>query len=281
MELIKFEHTIFALPFAMIALIMVYDGHVPDPKKTFWIVLAMVSARSAAMAFNRIADYVYDAKNPRTEMRPLQTRRLTVKEAWIFTICATAVFIFSAAMLNWSAFWLSFVALFVLFGYSYIKRFSSLSHLVLGFSLGMSTGGVWIAVTGYLSLTSLLLCGGVTFWVAGFDIFYALQDVDFDKRECLKSLPVRLGTKRALVAAFLFHVATVFFFLLAGLSEHMGGVFYLGIAIIALILFFEHWLVLKRGLAHINMAFFTLNGVVSVLFFCFSLADILISNNRT
>jgi len=277
-ELIKFEHTIFALPFAMIALIMVYDGHLPDPTKTFWIVLAMVSARSAAMAFNRIADYVYDTKNPRTETRPLQTRRLTMKEAWIFTVLAAFAFVFSAAMLNWAAFLLSFVALFVLFGYSYMKRFSSFSHLVLGFSLGMSPGGVWIAVTGHLSLTSLLLCGGVTFWVAGFDIFYALQDIDFDSKENLKSLPVRLGAKKALVIAFFFHVATIIFFLAAGLSEHMGGVFYVGLSIIGLILFYEHWLILKRGLAHINMAFFTLNGVVSALFFCFTFVDILISS---
>ncbi len=276
-ELVKFEHTIFALPFAMIALIMVYKGHLPDPLKTFWIVLAMVGARSAAMAFNRLADYTYDAKNPRTDKRPLQMRKITLAEAWIFTFLATAAFVFSAAMLNRTAFLLSFPVLPVLFGYSYMKRFSALSHLVLGFNLGLSTMGVWVAVTGHVSFTSILLCGGVTFWVAGFDILYALQDVDFDRREGLKSVPVGLGPGKSLAVAFMCHVATIVFFLMAGRSEHLGGVFYLGLAVIASILFCEHWLVKKRGLAQINLAFFTLNGAVSILFFCFSLADMLIT----
>lgn len=278
-ELIKFEHSIFALPFAMIALFMVYDGQLPDPIKTFWIVVAMVSARSAAMAFNRIADYNYDSRNPRTSTRPLQARKVSLREAWVFTIAATLIFVFSAAMLNWTAFWLSFTVLPVLFGYSYTKRFSSLSHLILGLNLGVSAMGAWVGVTAYVSPTSILLCAGITFWVAGFDIFYALQDIEFDKKEGLVSIPVRIGPDKARVVALMFHIIALVFFISAGITRQLGGIFYGGLAIIAIILFYEHWLVAKRGLTHINMAFFTLNGVVSILFFCFTMADILIRKN--
>lgn len=278
-ELIKFEHSIFALPFAMIALFMVYDGRLPDPVKTFWIILAMISARSAAMAFNRIADYGYDSRNPRTSTRPLQAKKVSLREAWIFTVVATFIFVLSAAMLNWTAFWLSFTVLPVLFGYSYTKRFSALSHLILGLNLGVSTMGAWVSVTAYVAPTSILLCAGITFWVAGFDIFYALQDIEFDKKEGLTSIPVRLGPDRARTVALIFHIIALAFFISAGVFWQLGGIFYGGLTIIAIILFSEHWLVAKRGLAHINMAFFTLNGVVSILFFCFTMADILISKN--
>lgn len=275
-ELIKFEHSIFALPFAMIALFMVYDGRLPDPVKTFWIIMAMISARSAAMAFNRIADYGYDSRNPRTSTRPLQARKVSLREAWIFTVIATFIFVFSAAMLNWTAFWLSFTVLPVLFGYSYTKRFSAFSHLILGLNLGVSAMGAWVGVTSYVSFTSILLCGGITFWVAGFDIFYALQDIDFDRQEGLVSIPVRIGPDKALTVALIFHIVAIVFFISAGVSGHLGSIFYGGLAVIAAILFYEHWLVAKRGLSHINIAFFTLNGVVSILFFCFTMADILI-----
>ncbi|MBA4390306.1 MAG: 4-hydroxybenzoate octaprenyltransferase [Syntrophus sp. (in: bacteria)] len=278
-ELIKFEHSIFALPFAMIALFMVYDGRLPDPVKTFWIILAMISARSAAMAFNRIADYGYDSRNPRTSTRPLQARKVSLKEAWVFTVMATFIFVFSAAMLNRTAFWLSFTVLPVLFGYSYTKRFSALSHLILGLNLGVSAMGAWVGVTAYVAPTSILLCAGITFWVAGFDIFYALQDIEFDKKEGLISIPVRLGPDRARTVALIFHIIALAFFISAGVSWQLGSIFYGGLTVIAIILFSEHWLVAKRGLTHINMAFFTLNGVVSILFFCFTMADILIRKN--
>jgi len=183
-ELIKFEHSIFALPFAMMALFMVYQG-VPNPVKTLWIIICMVAARSASMSFNRIVDYEYDLKNPRTSMRPLQSGRVNMKEAWVFTVLMSVLLIVSAAMLNRLAFCLSFVALPVLFAYSFTKRFTFLSHLVLGFTLGSSTIAVWIAVAERISLVSAFLCGGVTFWVAGFDIIYALQDRDFDTGEDL------------------------------------------------------------------------------------------------
>jgi 4-hydroxybenzoate polyprenyltransferase len=239
----------------------------------------MISARSAAMAFNRIADYGYDSRNPRTSKRPLQARKVSLREAWVFTVIATLLFVFSAAMLNWTAFWLSFTVLPVLFGYSYTKRFSALSHLILGLNLGVSAMGAWVGVTAYVSPTSILLCGGITFWVAGFDIFYALQDIEFDRQEGLVSIPVRLGPDKALTIALIFHIISLVFFIAAGISWRLGSIFYGGLAVITAILFYEHWLVAKRGLTHINMAFFTLNGVVSILFFCFTMADILMKKN--
>jgi 4-hydroxybenzoate polyprenyltransferase len=272
-ELIKFEHSIFALPFALMALFMVYGGW-PSPGKTFWIIVCMVSARSASMAFNRIVDYGYDMRNPRTSQRPLQSGKVRLREAWVFTVLMTAFFIFSAAMLNRLAFNLSFVALAVLFGYSFMKRFSALSHLVLGMTLGLSPVGVWVAVDERITLLSVLLGFGVTFWVAGFDVLYALQDLEFDRKEGLASIPARFGTVKALVIASIFHVVTICLFAAAGMTARMGVVFFAGLAVVGVILLYEHLLVRKHGLSHINMAFFTMNGVVSILLFVFSLADI-------
>jgi 4-hydroxybenzoate polyprenyltransferase len=274
-ELIKFEHSIFALPFAMMALFMVYQG-VPNPVKTLWIIICMVAARSASMSFNRIVDYEYDLKNPRTSMRPLQSGRVNMKEAWVFTVLMSILFIVSAAMLNRLAFCLSFVALPVLFAYSFTKRFTFLSHLVLGFTLGSSTIAVWIAVAERISLVSAFLCGGVTFWVAGFDIIYALQDREFDTGEDLKSIPVKFGAGRAVRIASLFHAVALMFFLLVGIAGGTGALYYGGLALIAFFLLYEHYVVRKYGLSRINMAFFTLNGIVSIVFFLFSVADILL-----
>ena len=272
-ELIKFEHSIFALPFAMMSLFMVYGG-LPDLVKTWWIVACMVAARSASMSFNRIVDYAYDLRNPRTSGRPLQSGKVSVREAWVFTILMSILFVFCARMLNSLAFALSFAVIPVLFGYSFTKRFFSFSHLILGFSLGLSPMGVWVAVKGEVSLVSLLLCLGVTFWVAGFDVFYALQDVDFDEQEGLKSIPVRFGLKKALDFAVLFHAITVIAFILAGIAGNMGILYYAGLALISGFLFYEHHTVRKYGLARIDTAFFTVNGLVSILFFIFSVADI-------
>jgi 4-hydroxybenzoate polyprenyltransferase len=275
-ELIKFEHSIFALPFAMMSLFMVYGG-LPDLKKTLWIILCMVCARSASMSFNRIVDFSYDLKNPRTSSRPLQSGRVTMREAWFFTILMSILFVLSAAMLNRVAFILSFAVLPLLLGYSYTKRFTFLSHLILGFTLGCSPIAVWIAVRESISSVSVLLCIGVTFWVAGFDVFYAMQDTDFDRRERLMSIPARFGTGTALATALIFHIITLIFFVLAGMAGKMGFVYYLGLVLIFFFLFYEHLTVRKYGLSRINMAFFTMNGVVSIAFFLFSVADIFIT----
>jgi 4-hydroxybenzoate polyprenyltransferase len=274
-ELIKFEHSIFALPFAMMALFMVYGG-TPELTKTCWIIACMVSARSASMSFNRIVDYAYDLKNPRTSRRPLQAGKVSVREAWVFTILMSVAFVLCASMLNRLTFVLSFTVLPVLFGYSYTKRFFTFSHLVLGLSLGLSPVGVWVAVAGRISLVSVLLCMAVTFWVAGFDVIYALQDLEFDRRERLRSIPVSYGAKTALHIAALFHIITVFFFVFSGIAGHMGLLYYLGLAIISGFLFYEHQSVRKYGLTKINTAFFTMNGMVSILFFVFSVTDIFV-----
>ncbi|MBA4419213.1 MAG: 4-hydroxybenzoate octaprenyltransferase [Syntrophus sp. (in: bacteria)] len=275
LELIKFEHSIFALPFAVMSLFMVYGG-TPDFTKTWWIIVCMVSARSASMSFNRIVDFAYDLKNPRTRERPLQTGKVSTREAWIFTVLMSLLFVASAWMLNRMAFILSFTTFPLLFGYSFTKRFFPFSHLILGLSLGLSPLGVWVAVTETLPLVSLLLCGGVTFWVAGFDVIYALQDVEFDIQEGLVSIPVRFGIKKALDFALLFHIIAVIFFASAGIAGHMGMVFYGGLILVTAFLCYEHLLVRKHGLSRINMAFFTINGVVSILFALFSVADIFI-----
>ena len=272
-ELIKFEHSIFALPFAMMALFMVYGG-LPELIKTCWIVVAMVSARSASMAFNRIVDYSYDLRNPRTSGRPLQSGKVSGKEAWVFTAVMSVIFLLAAWMLNRLAFGLAFTVLPVLFGYSFLKRFTAFSHLILGLSLGISPMGVWVAVDERVSLVSVLLCLGVTFWVAGFDVFYALQDVEFDKEEGLKSIPASFGVRKSLDIAVVFHIITMGMFTAAGAAGGMGAVYFTGLAVIAAFLAYEHRTVRVRGLEKINMAFFTMNGLVSILFFLFSVVDI-------
>ena len=278
-ELIKFEHSIFALPFAMMSLFMVYRG-VPDPVKTCWIIACMVSARSASMAFNRIVDYAYDLKNPRTSQRPLQSGKVKIREAWVFTLVMSVLFVASAGMLNTLAFGLSIAVLPLLFGYSFTKRFFSFSHVVLGMTLGISPMGVWVAVAGRISLVSFLLFMAVTFWVAGFDLFYALQDREFDAEEGLMSVPVRYGVAKTLDIAVLFHCLTVLLFVFAGVAGHMGMIYHGGLAVISAILAYEHITVRRCGLTRINTAFFTMNGIVSILFFIFSVADIFVAQAR-
>lgn len=276
-ELIKFEHTVFALPFVVMSLFMVY-GAMPDLRVTIWIIICMVSARSASMAFNRIVDYHYDLLNPRTSERPLQAGKISIGEARVFTIIMSVIFVLSAWMLNSLAFLLSFVMLFVLFGYSYTKRFTWLSHLVLGMSLGCGPAAVWIAARGTVSLTSFLLGVGVAFWVAGFDIIYAIQDYDFDRRTQLMSIPARFGVQKGLTVSRFFHVVTVTMFAFVGIAGDTGILYYVGLFFISGFLFYEHKLVITHGLSRINAAFFTLNGLVSLVFALFSIVDIFVRN---
>ncbi len=272
-ELIKFEHSIFALPFAIMALFLAYRG-VPQAGVAVRIIIAMVSARSASMAFNRIADYYYDARNPRTAGRPLQKKRLSLKEAWFFTVLMSTLFFAVAWTFNALAFGLSFPALMLLLGYSFSKRFTWLSHLILGFCLGSAPPAVWIAVKGYVSPASLLLCAGVTFWVGGFDVLYSLQDYDFDRREGLKSIPACFGIKPAIVLARLFHGLAVIAFMLAGMEAGLGPLYQAGAAVTALFLGYEHVIVSRYGLERIDLAFFAVNGFVSIIFCLCAVADI-------
>jgi 4-hydroxybenzoate polyprenyltransferase len=270
-EMIKIEHSVFALPFALVgALLAARDaGHLPSWLQIFWIVVAMVGARSAAMTINRIADVQYDARNPRTANRALPAGQLSIGFAWAFTIAASAVLVIAAWQLNRLALELSPVALAVLFFYSYTKRFTSLSHFVLGFCLGMSPAAAWIAVRGSLDLRMLILCAAVTLWVGGFDVLYACQDIDFDKSAGLHSIPKKFGVAGSLAIARVMHILMVALLAWLALSFHLAWPAWVGIAVVASLLIYEHSLVKANDLSKINAAFFTVNGYISLLFLLF------------
>ena len=272
LEMIKFEHSVFALPFALTGALLAarLTAHAwPSLRQIWWIVVAMVAARSAAMTVNRIADLRFDKENPRTKMRALATGALSVSFAWAFTIAAVALFFVAAWRLNLLALKLAPVAVAVLFFYSYTKRFTNWSHLFLGFALGISPAAAWIAITGSLDGRMLILCGAVTLWVGGFDVLYACQDVDFDKEAGLFSVPKRFGIANALVIARLMHLGVVV--LLGWLAGSFGLPWpaWAGIGVVAALLGYEHSLVRANDLSKLNAAFFTVNGYISVLFLLF------------
>lgn len=279
LEMIKFEHSVFALPFALTGALLAARGW-PGWRPIFWIVVAMVGARSAAMTFNRIADLHFDALNPRTRSRALPAGRLSVKFAAGFTLISCAVFIVAAWELNRLAFQLSPIALLILLGYSYAKRFTWLSHLGLGLCLGISPVAAWIALRGNVTLGIVLLGVAVTFWVAGFDLIYACQDVDFDRQQKLASFPARFGIPAGLRASAFLHVLTMVFLIEAMRFEHLGWMAGIGLALVALLLAYEHYLVKPSDLSRINAAFFTLNGYVSLLFLATWAADIFLHRLR-
>jgi 4-hydroxybenzoate polyprenyltransferase len=275
LEMIKWEHSIFALPFALCGA-MLAAGGLPTAHQILWIIVAMVAARSAAMAFNRLVDASIDAANPRTSARALPAGHLTPTFVGMFVVISSVVFILAAGQLNRMSLWLSPVALAVLLLYSYTKRFTRWSHLVLGFALGMAPAAAWIGVRGSLDERILLLTAAVTFWVAGFDVLYACQDFDFDQRSGLHSIPRHLGIRRALWVARGFHV--IMLGLLVGLlwSFGLGKLAIGGVAVVTALLVYEHSLVSADDLSRLNAAFFTMNGVISVLFFVFVAGDLLL-----
>ncbi len=273
--MIKWEHSIFALPFALCAA-MLAAGGMPAAAKLGWIVVCMVSARSAAMAFNRIADARIDAANPRTAMRAIPAGALSMKFAVTFVVVASALFIFGAAQLNHLALYLSPVALAVVLLYSYTKRFTRWSHLVLGFALGIAPAAAWIGVRGSLDPRILLLTAIVTFWVGGFDVLYACQDVEFDRANALNSIPQSLGIPRALVVARVLHLLMLGLLVALVVVFGLGKLAMVGVAVVALLLFYEHSLVSAEDLSKLNAAFFTMNGVIAVVFFAFVAADLLL-----
>ena len=275
LEMIKWEHSIFALPFALCGAMLAAGGF-PNWHRLLWIVVAMVAARSAAMAFNRLADAAIDGANPRTRTRALPAGHLSPAFVTTFVIISSAIFVVAAAQLNRLALWLSPVALAVLFLYSYTKRFTRWSHLVLGFALGIAPAAAWIAVRGSLDPRILLLTFAVTFWVGGFDVLYACQDFDFDRNTGLHSIPRYLGIRRALWVARAFHM--IMLALLIGLlwSFGLGKFAVAGVVVVAALLAYEHSLVSHDDLSKLNAAFFTMNGVISVLFFVFVAGDLLL-----
>ena len=275
LKMIKFEHTVFALPFALLSAILAAGGW-PEGPQLFWIVMAMVGARSAAMAFNRIVDRQIDAQNSRTKMRALPAGEITASFAVLFTAASAALFVGAAWKLNPLCFKLSVPVLVILFFYSYTKRFTSYSHLVLGFCLGMAPLGSWIAVRGDVRLTPVLLCSIVMLWTAGFDIIYACQDVEFDHALGLHSIPRRYGIRAALYASAALHVVMLALLIVVARMEHLGWIAVAGLAVVAALLAYEHALVKPSNLSRVNAAFFTVNGFISILFFLTWAADILI-----
>ncbi len=277
LDMIKFEHSVFALPFALTgALLAVRERGGFSFYKIFWIVIAMVCARSAAMAFNRLVDAPIDARNPRTKSRHLPAGLLSSAFGWGFVVSSSVFFFFAAFMLNRLCLRLAPVALAIVFFYSFTKRFTSLSHVVLGFALGMAPAAAWIAMTGTLDPRILWLTAAVTCWTAGFDIIYSCQDFAFDSDVGLFSMPRALGIAGALQVAQLLHIVMIGCLLALIHSLNLGALAAAGVAAIAAVLVYEHRLVKPNDLSKVDAAFFTLNGYVSVLFFVFWAADILL-----
>lgn len=278
LDMIKFEHSVFALPFALTGALLAWrDAHfaVPDlERRLLWIVVAMVGARSAAMAFNRILDVDVDGRNRRTAMRHLPAGLLSRRFAWGFTVASSLVFLIAARELGPLCLALAPLVLAILFCYSYCKRFTTYSHLVLGFCLGIAPAGAWIAMRGSLDPRIIWLTAAVMFWTAGFDVIYACQDYEFDLKEGLFSIPRALGIRRALVVARMLHVLMVLCLFALALVFQLGALSLAGIALVMALLIYEHSLVRPTDLSRVNVAFFTLNGYVSVLFFVFWAADI-------
>ena len=275
LEMIKWEHSIFALPFALCGA-MLAAGGLPAWHQLAWIIVAMVSARSAAMAFNRLADASIDAANPRTSIRALPAGHLTPSFVSTFVVISCGIFVLAASQLNRLTLMLSPVALAIVLLYSYSKRFTRWSHLFLGFALGIAPAAAWIAVRGSLDPRILLLTAAVTFWVSGFDVIYACQDFDFDRSHGLHSLPRHLGIHTALWIARVFHLAMLGLLVALVLVFGLGKLAAVGVFAVAALLAYEHSLVRHDDLSKLNAAFFTMNGVISVVFFGFIAGDLLL-----
>ena len=269
---IKIAHTVFALPFAVMSAFLAAEG-MPGLGELTWILIAMFSARNGAMAFNRIVDSKLDRLNPRTKDRALPARKSTAKQYWVFLILSSFVFLFSAYMLNSLAFALSPVALVIVFGYSFAKRFTALSHLWLGVAISIAPVGAWVAVREEISIESLVLGAAVVFWLVGFDIIYSCMDVDSDRSNNLHSIPQKFGVRTALRLAFSSHCMMILFLILLLFIPALGWVYFFGVILTAGLLFYEHSLVREDDLSLVNVAFFNINGIISVLLMLFVIVD--------
>jgi len=278
LSLVKFSHTVFALPFAMIGFSMAVKDHNGSFSYLLivQVLLCMIFARTAAMAFNRWADRNIDAKNPRTLIREIPSGLISADSALRFTIFNCIGFVITTWFINHLCFALSFVALAVVLGYSYTKRFTALCHLVLGLGLSLAPIGAWIAVTGSFALLPLLFSFAVLCWVSGFDIIYALQDEQFDKNLQLYSIPRIVGPVKALQISRNLHVAASIFLLSGGVQGNFGALYYTGWGIFTALLIYQHTLVKANDISRVNLAFFTTNGIASVMFAVFSISDLLI-----
>jgi len=275
LEMIKWEHSVFMLPFALCGAMLAANG-LPSAHVLAWIIVAMVTARSAAMAFNRLADASIDAANPRTQTRALPAGTLTPGFVITFVLVSCALFVFAASQLNRLSFILSPLALAIILLYSYTKRFTRWSHLVLGFAMGIAPSAAWIAVRGSLDPKILLLTAAVTFWGAGFDVLYACQDYEFDREAGLHSIPRYFGISKSLWISRLFHFIMLLLLVSLVVVFGLGKLAIAGVVAVALLLAYEHSLVSPRDLSKLNAAFFTMNGVISVVFFFCVAGDLLL-----
>ena len=273
--MIKFEHTIFALPFAFTGALLAARG-IPSWRTILWITVAMFGARSAAMGFNRWADREFDAANPRTKTRALPLGLVSPSQVVLFTIASALLLIVAAYMLNPLTFYLSPVALSIVFFYSYTKRFTSLSHLFLGLAISGAPMGAWIAVTGRFDTPALVLGTAVLFWLMGFDTLYALQDMDFDRKAGLRSIPQHFGIRRSLWISRAAHLVTMASLFWLGSILSLGWFYYVGVIISLALIVYEHALVREHDLSKLNFAFFNMNGYISTTIFFFTLLDLLI-----
>jgi 4-hydroxybenzoate polyprenyltransferase len=276
LEMIKFSHTLFALPFALTGALLAAMG-VPTVGQIFWILLAMVGARTAAMGLNRLIDAEIDARNPRTATRAIPAGLLSKGNVALFITISLLLLLYAAYRLNPLCMKLAPVAIFFLLLYSYCKRFTALAHVVLGICLAAAPIGAWIAIKGEVSLPPLLLGAAVMFWVAGFDILYALQDLEFDKQAGLHSIPVKLGVTASLWLARIFSMIMIAFLIWLCVVESLGIAFICGIAAVTLLLIYEHWLLKDGDLSRLDLAFFTMNGYVSIIIFIATAVEVFIS----
>lgn len=274
-EMIKFEHTLFALPFAYLGAFLAARG-IPPFLKLFWITLAMIGARTAAMSLNRLIDRHIDARNPRTAQRALPAGQLRVNEVYLYIVLSFLLLGYSAYQLNILALWLMPIAVFFLVLYSYTKRFTWACHIVLGISLGLAPAGAWIGVTGHWALAPILLGLGVMTWVAGFDVVYSCQDVEFDRQEGLHSIPSIFGLQRGLEISSALHILAPIFFIAVGVVMSMSWLYYVGVAIAILLLYRQHRLVSADDFSKLGVAFFDLNGYLSLMLFVFSILDLIL-----
>jgi 4-hydroxybenzoate polyprenyltransferase len=282
LEMIKFEHSVFALPFAFMGAILgsvVWQGHLPSWAQIGWITLAMVGARTAAMALNRVIDQAIDKRNPRTENRAIPAGLISIPQVILYIIISFAVLFWATYHLSALSMKLLPIAVFFLVIYSYTKRFTWTCHFVLGLTLGLAPLGGWIAVTGHFSWSSIIFFLTVACWSAGFDLIYACQDAEFDRKEGLHSLPSRFGIKAALLTARVLHVLTAIGLVSLFFITHLSWLYLVGLVIAYILLFKEHRLVTPQDLSKLNTAFFTMNGVLSLVMFTFTLLDVLVSKH--
>jgi len=278
LEMIKFSHTVFAFPFALMGVVLasLANGTPPTFGQLFWVCLAMVGARTGAMGLNRIIDARIDAENPRTAERHLPSGRVSSGEAWMMVTGAFVLLLLAAWMLNPLCLMLSPVAIFFLVLYSYCKRFTSMAHIVLGICLAAAPVGAWIALRGDIGWPVMVLGLAVLFWVAGFDIFYALQDYEFDREKGLFSVPSRFGVERSFQITRAFHIVMILLLLLLTFSQGLGMIYLVGVLVVAGLLVYEHMLVKPSDLSRLDAAFFNMNGYISVTIFLFTLVDALV-----